>query len=596
MEAIGPARMIPKPSLHPRGAEAERPWWWDAEVPLLGLLVVGLYFLRLTDAPVCGEESRWATAAREMLASGDWIVPRQQGTIFPERPPLGSWAMAVVGMARGQVDLVAIRLPSALATLLLAWLIYAYARSWMSRQAAFAASVAYITFGQVLALGRFGESESLFTLFLGGALLTWHGGYLQSRSRTVTWSAGYGLAALAALVKGPQAPVYFVAACFAYLLLERNWRWLVCRGHAIGMLVFATVVGAWMVPFCLSDWQALDDIWAGLARERFTTQGLARHLAVYPFETLGCLLPWSPLLFWYARPSVRKAIFAAHPQARFLVVALLITYPSVWVAANARGRYFMPLYPCVAVLVALVIEHCTSAVADLADRLFWRRYVRGLGVVVLGGGVAYLAGNLLSLETLADARQSGSFLVIWSLASLAAACALWWAARELHAPKSGVALVSVAAFVGLSYTMIVITARERAGNDIQPALAALKQNMPAPETMVSLGRINHRFAYSYDAPIGQLPWPSEPFQLPEGVEYFCYDLRPGYLDPPAGGSEASSPGTTAPLPFAWEKLGEFSCDPVRRAAPHNRVVVGRSRRTANSPVQANAQPSRPVPR
>jgi 4-amino-4-deoxy-L-arabinose transferase-like glycosyltransferase len=225
-------------------------------------------------------------------------------------------------------------------------------------------------------------------------LLTWHGGYLRSRSRSATWSAGYGLAALGALVKGPQAPVYFVAACVVYLLLQRDWRWLLCRGHVIGMLVFTTVVGAWMVPFCLSDWQAVDDIWAGLARDRFTTHGLAKHLASYPFETLGCLLPWSPLLFWYARPSVRKAVFEIRPQARFLVVALLITYPSVWVAAYARGRYFMPLYPCVALLVALVIEHCTSAVADVADRLFWRRYVRGLGVVVLGGGAAYLVGNV----------------------------------------------------------------------------------------------------------------------------------------------------------------------------------------------------------
>ena len=36
------------------------------------------------------------------------------GQVFPERPPLNSWAMAALGMLRGKVDLVAIRLPSAL--------------------------------------------------------------------------------------------------------------------------------------------------------------------------------------------------------------------------------------------------------------------------------------------------------------------------------------------------------------------------------------------------------------------------------------------------------------------------------------------------
>jgi 4-amino-4-deoxy-L-arabinose transferase-like glycosyltransferase len=518
-----------------------------------------------------------------MLASGDWIVPRQQGTIFPERPPLGSWAMALVGMARGQVDLVAIRLPSVLATLLLSWVIYAYARAWMSRRGAFAAGVIYITFGQVLPLGRLGESEALFTLFVAGALLIWHGGYLRGRSRTLTWSVGYGLAGLGALVKGPQAPVYFFAACVAYLVLERNWRWLVCRGHAIGVLVFAAVVGAWMVPFCLSDLNAVDDIWAGLARERFTTHGLVRHLASYPLETLGCLLPWSPLLFWYARPSARRAIFAAHPAARFLVVALLITYPSVWIAAHARGRYFMPLYPCAALLAALVIEHCTSTLADAADRRMWRRYVRGLCMVVAGAGAAYAAGHALQLEALADARQSNGFLAGWMAASLTAASLLWWAARELERPRPGVALAAAAAFIGLSYTMVVTSARDRAGNDLEPALAALKQTLPAPEAMVSLGRVSHRFAYSYNTPIRQLPWPNESFRLPEGVEYFCYDVKPGYLDPPVGGSEASRPGTTPPLPFAWELVGEYSCDPVRRPVPHNRVVVGRMRRTDGTP-------------
>ncbi len=80
-------------------------WWREWEVAALLVLVGLTYFTRLGALPVCGEESRWATAAREMMASGDFIVPRQQGTVFPERPPLGSWAMALVGLFRGEVDL-----------------------------------------------------------------------------------------------------------------------------------------------------------------------------------------------------------------------------------------------------------------------------------------------------------------------------------------------------------------------------------------------------------------------------------------------------------------------------------------------------------
>ena len=53
-----------------------------------------------------------------MLASGDFIVPRQQGLPFLSRPPVQNWAIALVSLVRGKTDPVAIRLPSVLAVLL----------------------------------------------------------------------------------------------------------------------------------------------------------------------------------------------------------------------------------------------------------------------------------------------------------------------------------------------------------------------------------------------------------------------------------------------------------------------------------------------
>src|SRR5437868_6525755 len=93
-------------------------------ITLLALSVSVIYGARLSVLPIVGEETRWATGAREMLATGDWIVPRQQGYVFPERPPMTMWLMAIAGWLRGDVDAIAIRLPSVIAIVLMTLLIY----------------------------------------------------------------------------------------------------------------------------------------------------------------------------------------------------------------------------------------------------------------------------------------------------------------------------------------------------------------------------------------------------------------------------------------------------------------------------------------
>lgn len=555
-----------------------RPWCLDWEVAALVLVVLVAYFARPTALPVSGEESRWATVAREMIATGDFVVPRQQGTLFPERPPLGSWAMALVGLVRGNVDLLAIRLPSALATLALVLLIYAYARQWMSRVGSFASAAIYATFGQVLELGRLGESEALFTLFAGGALLVWHAGYLGGRSRAATWTSGYALAALGALVKGPQAPVYFIGACGVYLILRRDWRWLFCAGHALGLSVFAAIVGAWLVPFAISNADALADVWTGLAGDRFAAPGLAKHLATYPIETFVCLLPWSPLLTAFLLPGVRKRIWRTRGEMKFLLVALAVTYPSVWLAAGARGRYYMPLYPCLAVLMGLVVEQCVAETATLLDRLFWRRYLRVLALVALGAGAATAVASFWPDGPLGEAAQPKAFLLVWLPVALVAAALLVWASLNEGPLRPQIGILASVGLLAFASVGPMTNARLRGANDLDPAVARLHEQLAGAE-LVSLGRVYHRFAYSYGVPIPQVAWPRESDELPAEVTYFCFDRRPGDT-PQARATSDGRLSTTTPgtLPFEWEEVARIECDPRHRAVHDRTVIVGRVRR------------------
>jgi 4-amino-4-deoxy-L-arabinose transferase len=88
------------------------------------LLFVIVYLLPLGVRPlVIPDETRYAQIAREMLESGDWIVPRLAQTRYFEKPVLGYWFTAAAIKLFGENNF-AVRLPSALAVGISALMIY----------------------------------------------------------------------------------------------------------------------------------------------------------------------------------------------------------------------------------------------------------------------------------------------------------------------------------------------------------------------------------------------------------------------------------------------------------------------------------------
>ena len=149
------------------------------------LFVVGfasvVYSLRVGDQPIRGEESRWAQGAFEMFRTGDWVVPRQQGQVFAERPPMNSWLMAITSFLTEGLTPWAVRLPSVFAIASTAMLLFIYMGRWLPPAGACVVALIYCSFGQVLQIGRLGESEAVLAALMTLALLGWHHFWLQQR-------------------------------------------------------------------------------------------------------------------------------------------------------------------------------------------------------------------------------------------------------------------------------------------------------------------------------------------------------------------------------------------------------------------------------
>lgn len=546
------------------------------DVILITAVVLASFFFRLTDLPIVGEEGRRARGAVNMLESGDWIVVRQQGIVFPDRPPMTNWLIAITSFVTGEVDKIAIRLPSTIAILLTAFLIYGYGRKASTRLTAFSASLVYVTFGQVLQLGRLGESESVFALFVTASLLVWHYGYLSKWSWTSMWCMGYLFAALAALVKGIQAPVYFCAPVFVFLLYQRQWRQGLTWAHAAGITVFAAVLGAWQIPYYLAtDWTAVQETWFDVVGPRLASNGVLMHLIEYPFETFGCLLPWSPLLLLLISGRVRRSIVGADSVFAFLVIAILMTYPSVWFAAGAKGRYYIPMYPIIALLIGLVIDQMATAQYQSIGFKAWRHTLR-TGIIIAGGaGITLVLGLFIGVEQLSFLSQSPGIVAIFVTSILLALTTLVWAHKANTLRHALYSVAAFSLFVGMFYNCIVISMHNDKWHDLTVDVNNIKSRLETTE-MVSFGPVDHRFAYPYKSFITELDWPEEVDELPSGVDYFCFNRIRG--DTPErrtaqrGMKTWNTPGT---LPFEWEEVGRLCCDRKLRENPDCCVIVGR---------------------
>ena len=109
--------------------------WRDVAWILLAvaLLVASGYGLR---DPWPADEPRFASLARDMVASGDWLFPRVGGDLYQDKPPVYFWLLALSYAAIGSVRW-SFLLPSLLGALLSLWLVSDLARRlWSPRRPA----------------------------------------------------------------------------------------------------------------------------------------------------------------------------------------------------------------------------------------------------------------------------------------------------------------------------------------------------------------------------------------------------------------------------------------------------------------------------
>lgn len=207
-----------------------------------------LYLPWLAAAPIHGSlEANRLVAAREMYASGDWVIPTLNGQIYLAKPPFQYWLIDCVMSLSGWSALIAGRALSAVAVVGLAALLASYGRRTISARVGLIAGLGISAAGIFLEKGVIAELETVLAASTAIALCAFYVAVSESRVRLASILIGGIALGVAFLTKGPVALLFLLPAACALTIVSRGER-RACLGVLATMLAIGVVTALpWVI-------------------------------------------------------------------------------------------------------------------------------------------------------------------------------------------------------------------------------------------------------------------------------------------------------------------------------------------------------------
>lgn len=417
-----------------------------AALHLLALLVLSCFFLFLNLGSYSlkePDEGRYAEIPREMVETGDYVVPRLNYVRYFEKPPLHYWMTALSYHTLG-ISEWSVRLPNALVALLCALALYFSTRGWFGPQTAFVSATMLLSSFGFLALGRIVTIDMLFACLLLLSLLAFYGYYRQRR--TGACYLFYGCLALATLAKGPVSLMLMGPTIGLFLVAERNVTFLRDLLRIKGLVLYACITLPWFIAIAVREKEFLWFFFVDQHWLRFLTTKHNRGGPPYYFVPvlLAGMLPWSLFI-----PRSVIALWRVR-ELRLFFIWSLVVFVFFSLSGSKLPPYILPAFPAISLILGyLFCSRWNARIAWPAEIVLYQLFFAALCGGALFAASGMLWGRLHLSPKIIDIIKETRGLSL-SISAASAALVVLFCARQMRTFKA-----VFAAFISFSLVILV---------------------------------------------------------------------------------------------------------------------------------------------
>ncbi len=300
-----------------------------------------------------------SVTAREMLESGDWILPTCNGQLRLQKIPLSYWMVAGLAGLTGKVDELTARLPSAAFAVLSVVAVLYFLSQWLSLRVAALSAAVWTTSLAYIRYSHNARPEMSLTFFIMLCFLSFYTAVnTGSRKKQIIYILVFWVSfGLANLVKGPAPLPLVLLPLFLYVVIFKKWKILLSYWNVTGILIFLVIILPWPVTVAERvNWDLT--IWKKEFVDRLFGKYDPGHKPIYYYlyDMFIFISPWVAFLPMALAAPFYKIWQKKLPVMQFCWIWFVVDLLFLTASGGKRQHYILPLMPAMAILIGILLE------------------------------------------------------------------------------------------------------------------------------------------------------------------------------------------------------------------------------------------------